>query len=243
MKTSENITVTDARLRNALKNEFNYSISPEINTKISKVTQDLKMQIGVMTKFYPYLDKAEIRLKNNKLILCKILHRYTGNLIDFFTPDGEDDFCDKLKEPCIIPRSELECLILDINNNTKEQILVGFINSEELIGLNPAKKGNLKLMDIEGTNQYWIKFGGDGLHFRLPSDSTINVGELDSDMNLIEYTRKSDFDAKINELETKVNNIDLGNIELLDYVKKSDVGLNIDLMNNGYLKLDLNIGE
>lgn len=98
-------------------------------------------------------------------------------------------------------------------------------------------------MDIEGTNQYWIKFGGDGLDFRLPSDSTINVGELDSDMNLIEYTRKSDFDSKINELETKVNNIDLGNIELSDYVKKSDVGLNIDLMNNGYLKLDLNIGE
>lgn len=210
MKTSENITVTDARLRNALKSEFNYSISPEINAKISQVAQDLKLQIGVMTKFYPYLDKAEIRLKNNKLILCKILHRFTGNLIDFFTPDGEEDFCDKLKEPCIIPRSELECLILDINDNTDMQILVGFINSEELIGFNPAKKGSLKLVDIEGTNQYWIKFGGNGLDIRLPDQPSAEVGDLDSNMSCLEYVQKGTFENTVVELNKKIEEIPSG---------------------------------
>ena len=61
MKTSDKINVTDARLRNALKTEMEYSIVPDINKTISNVANNAKVQIATITKFYPYLDKAEVK--------------------------------------------------------------------------------------------------------------------------------------------------------------------------------------
>ena len=216
MKTSENINVTDARLRNALKSEFDYSVMPGIKNKISKVASDSKMQVGVMTKFYPYLDKAEVELQNSSLVLCRILHRFSGNLIDFFTPEGENDYCTTLKEPCIIPREEIECLILDVNDSTDEHILVGYFISEELIGANPAKPGNLKLVSKTDDNEYWIKFGGDNLDIRIPEGLVMNQGRLDEEMKTVDYTNsnnvytKEEVDKKIEEAITNAlgGNID-----------------------------------
>lgn len=196
MKSSDKINVTDARLRNALKSEFDYSVMPGINNKILKVAYDSKMQVGVITKFYPYLDKVEVKLRNGTLILCRILHRFGGSLIDFYTPDGERDYCTKLKEPCIIPRSEFECLILDVNDTSKEQILVGYFISEELIGSNPAHSGNMKLVYIAGDNEYWIKFGREGLDIRLPDSLVMNQGRLDEEMETVDYINSNNFYTK-----------------------------------------------
>lgn len=245
MKTSDKINVTDARLRNALKTEIEYSVVPEINKKISDVATNAKIQIATMTKFYPYLDKAEVKIKN-KLILCKILHRFNGDLIDFYTPEGEQDYCSKLKEPCIIPRSELTCLILDINDGTSEQIIIGYFSSEELIGLDPAEMGSLKLTKITGTNQYWIKFGGDGLDLRLPSNSTISAGEFDEEMEEINYITQEDVIDKpdltevynqLNTLNDEITNLKNNNVNADDL----DIDLNMDTLSNGYLRIEANI--
>ena len=48
------------------------------------------------------------------------------------------------------------------------------------IGINPASQGNLKISTDGGTNQFWIKFGYDGLDLRLPGESTTNIGNMDS---------------------------------------------------------------
>ena len=204
MKTTENITVTNGRLKKAITSQITPIIMPKVNKKIIKAVNDSKMQIGTITKCYPHIDRCEVEI-NNKFVLCRILHRFGGDLIDFYTPDGDADFCDTLKEPCIIPRGSLECLVLDVNDNTDERILMGYLLSEELIGSNPASPGNLKLLSITGTNDYWVKFGIDGLDIRSTSTPVVNVGETDdgmqeiSNVNSEEYYTKSEVDELIQQ--------------------------------------------
>lgn len=236
MKTSDKINVTDARLRKALKSEFDFSVMPGINNKIFKVASDSKMQIGVMTKFYPYLDKSEVKLRNNSLILCRNLHHFSGNLIDFFTPEGEYDYCSELKEPCIIPREEIECLILDVNDSTNEYILVGFLGMEELIGMNPAKPGNLKLVSKADDNEYWIKFGGDNLNIRVPEGLVMNQGRLDEEMQTIDYVTPDDTYSKT-EIDIKLDEI----INDESAFEENEIDLNMETLSNGYLCIEANL--
>lgn len=209
MKTTDNITVTNGRLEKALKTRVEPIIMPQVTKQVNQAVNDSKFQIGVMTKFYPYLDKCEIEV-NGELVLCKILHRFIGDLCEYYTPVGDEDYCSTLNEPCIIPMGTLECLILDVNDNTDEQIMVGFINSEELIGVNPAKQGNLKLVSRTETNQFWIKFGLDGLDIRSPQAPTTNVGEYDRTMEEVKYTNsnevytKAEVDQLIEDLRNEI---------------------------------------
>lgn len=211
MKTTDNITVTNGRLEKALKSRVDPIIMPQVTKQVNKAVNDSKFQIGVMTKFYPYLDKCEIEV-NGELVLCKILHRFIGDLCEYYTPVGDEDYCSTLNEPCIIPMGTLECLILDVNDDTDEQIMVGFINSEELIGVNPAKQGNLKLVSRTETNQFWIKFGLDGLDIRSPQAPITNVGEYDSTMEEVKYTNSNDVytKAEVDQLIEDLRNEILG---------------------------------
>lgn len=211
MKTTDNITVTNGRLEKALKSRVEPIIMPQVTKQVNKAVEDSKFQIGVMTKFYPYLDKCEIEV-NGELILCKNLHQYYGDIINFYTPIGDEDYCTVLKEPCIIPRESLNCLILDVNDNTDEQIMCGYVGSEELIGANPAQMGNLKLLCRTETNQFWIKFGLDGLDIRSSEIPTTNVGEFDSTMEEVNYTDSNDVytKAEVDQLIEDLRNEILG---------------------------------
>lgn len=193
---SNKITVTDGRLKQALKNSVQQQVLPEVNRSIDKKISETQITTGIITKFYPYLDKAEVELRNNKKIICKILHRFGGELIDFYTPFGEEDYCDDLHEPCVIPRVEVDCLIVDINDNSKEYLLVGYYLAEELIGSNPAKPGDFKIMNITGDNEYWIKFGYTGLDIRLPSNIVTAVGLTDDEMESTEYINPNEYYTK-----------------------------------------------
>ncbi len=196
MKTSDNITVTDGRLKKALQTNVENIIIPQINSKVNKTARDAKIQVATMTKFYPYLDKCEVDLNGN-LVICKILHRFSGALIDFYTPIGDEDYCERLKEPCIIPMETLQCLILDINDDSDEQLMIGYFLPDEIVGLNPASQGNLKLASMGETNQYWIKFGIEGLDIRSPDIPSTNIGEYDSDMVNLDYVTKKELDDLI----------------------------------------------
>ena len=213
MKTTDNITVTDGRLNRALSTRVEPIIMPKVTKKITQAVNQSKFQLGTMTKFYPYLDKCEVEL-NNELVICSILHRFGGELIDFYTPLGEEDFCDNLNEPCIIPRNGLGCLVLDIDNGTDEKIMCGFINLEELIGINPASPGNIKLVTRGGNNQYWLKFGNDGLDIRTINAPTTNIGDYDEDMSEVNYAdsnetyTKEEIDKIIEDLRKEIHGDD-----------------------------------
>ena len=190
MKTVNNSTITQGRMEQAINHAVNRVTGPQITQQINDAVASERIHTGRVTKFYHYLDKAEVDLDfSNEKVLCKILHRFGGELIDLFTPVADEvTFCDNLKEPCIIPRGTLHCLVLNISDeDSDEWLLLGFYQNEDLVGLNPAEPGNIKIVTRGGTNQFWIKFGYDGLDLRLPETSTMNVGDMDRDMTPVDY--------------------------------------------------------
>lgn len=202
---SKEITVTDARLLQALETPISHVMSNSITPQINKVANDLKIKTGRVTKYYQYLDKAEVQLdESNKKVVCRLLHSFGGSIIDLFTPLAEEGtFCDNIKEPCIIPRYALDCAVVPINSD--EWLLLGYINKNELVGLNPAKQGNIKISSINDLNQFWIQFGRDGLDIRLPSKLTAEVGKLDENMKKVDYVESDTVYTK-EEVDEKIKN-------------------------------------
>lgn len=219
MKTDD-ITVTQGRIRQAFDKGFGKIIEHNTQKIVKNEVETCKVRTGRVTKFYPYWDKAEVKLDNvNKKVLCKILHRFGGELIDYYTPNGDFVYDDKRKEKCIIPRGDLHCLIVNIHDNdSQEYLLLGYYSNEELVGVNPASQGNFKIVSRGGTNQYWIKFGYDGLDLRLPSKTTINAGDMDSNMESLEYASKDDVYTK-DEITEIISNFAL----LIDVYTKDEI--------------------
>ena len=87
---SDNVTVTQGRMKQAFSNSIGKIVKNETTKIVKEAIDNSKISAGVVTKFYPYLDKAEVQILNSdKKVLCKILHRFGGELIDFYTPNGD----------------------------------------------------------------------------------------------------------------------------------------------------------
>lgn len=200
---SQDITITENRARKAVDDAITRVAIPQTKQMVEEATQNERIRTGVITKFYPYLDKAEVKLDNvNKKVLCKILHRYGGDMIDFYTPLANVAKKDKkTKEPYIKPRRLQHVCVLSINDkDSKENLILGYYTNEEIVEKNPAKPGNLKLVSVTDTNEYWIKFGKDGLQLKLPSRPTINVGgmldNIDGEMEEVDFADSTDVYTK-----------------------------------------------
>lgn len=210
---SDNVTVTQGRMKQAFDKSLGGIVKDTAKTIVKKEIENLKIRTGVLTKFYPYWDKAEIQLDNsNKKVLCKVLHRFGGELTEYYTPAGDEIYDDERKEKCLIPRAELHCLVVNIHDeDSNEYLLLGFYSNEELVGVNPASQGNLKIVTRGGTNQFWIKFGYDGLDLRLPDSATTNIGAIDDEMTESEYAdsnnvyTKEEIDKMLQDLRDELS--------------------------------------
>lgn len=205
MRTVNKSTITTNRMEQSIQHAVNRVAGPQVIQQINERVENERIRTGVITKYYHYLDKAEVRLDNNdELVLCKILHRFGGDLIDLYTPlEEEITYCDTLKEPCVIPRSQLHVCVLNIHDaDSEEQLILGFYQNEEFVGLNPASPGNFKIANRAGENQFWIKFGADGLDLRLPDQATTNIGVMDKDMGPVDYADSNNVYTK-DEVYTK----------------------------------------
>jgi len=206
--SSKDITVTQGRMEQAMNNGFGKIIENSSKKIIKNDVEPFKIRTGVVTKFYPYWDKAEVKFDNtDKKVLCKILHRFGGELIDYYTPVGDEVFDDDRTEKCVIPMGDLHCLIVNIHDvDSNEYLLLGFYSNEELLGVDPASQGNFKIVTRGGTNQFWIKFGYDGLDLRLPDKVTTSTGEMDSEMKEFDYANSKDVYTKL-EIDDKLKEI------------------------------------
>lgn len=221
---SGDITVTEARFKRSVGNFIDEVTTPKINDKVDTAVQNERIRTGVITKFYPYLDKAMVRLdSSNEVMLCKILHRASGDMIDFYTPlEAEQKFDDELKEPCVIPKARLHVLVANIHDSdSRENLILGYYLDDEIVGFKPANPGNVKFMSLTESNLYWINFGKDGLKYRLPSEMKSEVGSLKQDMKPVVYV-KSDEVYKKAEVDKKFDDIDV-DVDLSDYYTKEDV--------------------
>ena len=193
-----NLTITNGRAKSSIETGVTNIISEKVTTQINQAIQNERPTTGVITKFYPWLDKAEVKMdKTNKKILCKILHRHAGELLDFYTPFGDQTYCDKLKEPCVIPRDTLHCLVMHITDfDSEEHIILGFYLNEEIVGLDPPKPGNMKIITRGGVNHHWLSFGYCGLDVRTSKQSTFETGAQTDESYPVEYTTYDDVYSK-----------------------------------------------
>lgn len=190
MKTSNTITTTDGRVINAISPIIESVVNDKLNTEIKKEVDTSKIHLGILTKYYPYLDKAEVKV-GKKLIVCKILHRMSGSLIDFFTPRGDYDFCETLKEPCVIPQGELDVLIADINDNTHEMLLLGYYIKDDIVYTSPAVQGHYRIADLGGTNEFGLDIGTGEINLDSVNGVTFNEGLTPSETNCVDYANSS----------------------------------------------------
>ena len=270
MNVVNNKTVTDARFKEALKRQVTPIINETVPQQIEEAVDNVTMKAGRVTKFYPYLDKAEVQLyDSNKKVYCKLLHKFFGELMDFYTPLAEEEaYCDVLHEPCVVPRLAVNCFVVNVQDGTNDWLLVGYYpNSDEIVGLAPAKPGNVKFSYINGLNEFWLEFGRDGLDVRLPSEVKSEVGRLKGDMRSVRYAKSDEVYGKDevytkgevyprtdvytksevyprSEVYTKEEVDELideggGGGDMSKYVKKSDVSFTVTLLDNGCMSFEL----
>ena len=203
---SRNITATNSRLNAVLGGIVDKKIdNRNFDEVIDKKIEDSKIKTGVITKYYPYKDKAEVKLdKNGKLVVCKILHRYGGDMIDFYTPLAfEESYCEKLKEPCVIPKAKNNVCVLEVDDaDSKEHLILGYYQNKDVVGIEPAKAGNLKITSITEPNVFWIKFGRDGLDLRLPNRPTEKVGNVEKNMKAVTTYTKEEVDELLSKIKS-----------------------------------------
>ena len=178
MVNSNNITDTSSRLLSNLNN-LSQKVYDEQNVgeQISNAVENSMITTGNVVKYYPSLNKSKVKLDNsNKTVLCKNISVIGGDMLCLFTPVGDHTFCDDLKEPCILPRGSLSAIITPLKDS-EEWLLLGYFNRDELVGFNPSKQGNLKLLAFGSLGEYSIKFGVDGL--KIYNNGKIEKSEVD----------------------------------------------------------------
>ena len=200
--SSQTKTDTDGTIRKLLKTTVGDSILQSTDKKIAQAVEDLTMKTGTVTKFYPYLDKAEVKLKNNNKVLCRLPHRFMGSLIDFYTPGGDRSFCNNLREPCIIPRDTLNCLVAIIDDEDMDYFLISFYISGNIVGFSPPDMGSMKICNFRVSNEDYIEFGGDGLKIVSKKPIESSYGEYEDKITVNEYADASNVYSK-DEVYTK----------------------------------------
>lgn len=209
MRTTESITLTNRRQYDPLKLLVNKIVDErEIEKTINKIVDASKIRTGILKKFYPYLDKAEVQLDNiTKPVLCRRFHMFGGSLIDFFTPDGERGFCETLQEPCIIPRGDLHVLVADISNeDAKEMLMLGYYHPDDIVGIKPANPACMKITDIGATNVWGVEIGQGDVKITTYEGIKVVEGEFHSDNTEINYMNSTETYTKseINDLMAKM---------------------------------------
>ena len=201
--SSRNITDTSSRLKESLVNLSqevidNQNIGEQIETAIT----DSMICTGVMTKFYPALNKCEVKLDTTgERVLCKNSLLFMGDLLLLYTPSGDATYCENLHEPCVIPRGRLGCIVAQLNSGDDDYLFLSYYAQDEFIGLNPSKQGNMKILALNGVTESSLKFGIDGLN--IVSNGEIDTTVLDAwggEVEPKEYYSKDEIDELFDEL-------------------------------------------
>lgn len=221
MKTTNDITLTNGREFKTLDIVVNKVIdNRKIEQTIEETVDAAKIRTGKINKFYPYFDKAEVKLDNiSKPVLCKILHFMGGVLIDFFTPEGEMSFCETLNEPCILPREELHVLVADISNqDNKEMLILGYYHPNDITGIKPAQQGYFKITNIGATNIWGIEIGNGEIKVSTNEGVKFTEGEFHADDTVINYANDKEIYTKdeVNELLAQMKQ------EIIDEIVNGD---------------------
>lgn len=111
---SNNVTVTDARLMNALKKVEVANTNNNLNGSSSTTKTKIDITVGELNRFFYNTQEAEVKI-NGKLTSCKLTTPVAGSVSIFFTPFSELEWDKNLRKTYFKPYESIKCLILQID--------------------------------------------------------------------------------------------------------------------------------
>lgn len=133
--------VTNARVKDSLHGQFKDFLDGEnIPEQITKKIEEHSIKKGLVKEVYHYLDTSLVELSNGKQVEAYHLHRTLGNIVDLFTPIGEQVISETKHEPCIQPRFQLKCLVAEVGK--EEYVLLGYYSPNMVGSFSPADNGH-----------------------------------------------------------------------------------------------------
>lgn len=182
--------VTDSRVRNSLDFHFKRFLDSEkIPEQINKKIEEHSLKKGVVKEVYHYLDTSLIELSNGKLVEADHLHRTLGNIVDLFTPIGEQIISETKNEPCIIPRFKLKCLVAEVGKD--EYVLLGYRNPNMTGSFSPAENGHYLIKTMTDGFQAGLDVSSDNINIISHQGASFTEADVDKDTEII-YANSKD---------------------------------------------------
>ena len=130
-------------------------------------------------------------------------------------------------------------------NLDDENVLLGYVNVYD----------DYDLKSDSDTGEISIKSGSsilsvDDERVNIMTPSLFINGLPYDEPELQNYYDKTETDVitntlteSINQVDSRIDNLTIGNFDLSDYVKKNDVDLKFNLESNGYVTIGINVGD
>ena len=182
--------VTDSRVRNILDSHFKRFLDSEkIPEQINKKIEEHSIKKGLVKEVYHYLDTSLIELSNGKLVEAYHLHRTLGNIVDLFTPMGEQIISETKNEPCIIPRFKLKCLVAEVGKD--EYVLLGYYNPNMVGSFSPAENGHYLIKTLTEGYHAGLDISPDNINIISHQGASFTAADVDKDTDII-YANSKD---------------------------------------------------
>lgn len=111
---SNNVTVTDARLMNALKKVEVANTNNNLGKSSSTNKTKIDICVGELNRFFYDTQEAEVNI-GGKLTFCKLTQPVAGSVSIFFTPFAELEWDKDLRKTYFKPYEQIKCLVLQID--------------------------------------------------------------------------------------------------------------------------------
>lgn len=182
--------VTNSRVKNSLNVQFKQFLDSErIPEQINQKIEEHSIKKGVVKEVYHYLDTSLVELSNGKLVEAYHLHRTLGNIVDLFTPMGEQILSETKYEPCIVPRYQLKCLVAEVGK--EEYVLLGYYNPNMTGSFTPADNGHYLIKTLTDGYQAGLDISSDNINITSHQGASFIESDVDKNTN-IEYANSKD---------------------------------------------------
>ena len=216
--------VTDSRVRNILDSHFKRFLDSEkIPEQINKKIEEHSIKKGLVREVYHYLDTSLIELSNGKLVEACHLHRTLGNIVDLFTPMGEQIISETKNEPCIIPRFKLKCLVAEVGKD--EYVLLGYYNPNMVGSFSPAENGHYLIKTMTEGYQAGLDISPDNINIISHQGASFTEADVDKETDIVyanskdTYTKSEVYKKSQTYSKTKIDDLLK---EIWDYIRPEE---------------------
>ena len=216
--------VTDSRVRNSLDSHFKRFLDSEkIPEQINKKIEEHSIKKGLVKEVYHYLDTSLIELSNGKLVEAYHLHRTLGNIVDLFTPMGEQIISETKNEPCIIPRFKLKCLVAEVGKD--EYVLLGYYNPNMVGSFSPAENGHYLIKTLTEGYHAGLDISPDNINIISHQGASFTEADVDKDTDIIYANSKDTYTkSEVYKKSQTYNKVQVDALlkEIWDYIRPEE---------------------